>query len=200
METIVLLLFWALFHCKDCLSRSRILNIKITVIILFCLYDGNSYNTVRCRYNVVQYFMILHTILQSQQQNIRLWTHKKHPIPRPHGRDMGCLLAEFLEKIDCVITASHCSKMASLYWHGPLVTMDQHPLAGGCRHHIAPLHHSPSVGYASFAMLIVIFFPPSLALVAGTVFCGIFLFSFPTLFLGQLHVLYGSLLSPFINC
>ena len=50
--------------------------------------------TVRCRYNAVQHVMILHTILQSQQQNINqhFWTLKRHPMPRPYGRTMGCLL------------------------------------------------------------------------------------------------------------
>ena len=40
---------------------------------------------------------------------IRWWIHKRHPIPRPSGRAMGCLLWNIGEKIDRVITALHCT-------------------------------------------------------------------------------------------
>ena len=52
--------------------------------------------TVGCRYNAVQYDMILLTSLQLPMQNInQIWTHQRHPIPRPNGRAMGCLLWGF---------------------------------------------------------------------------------------------------------
>ena len=41
--------------------------------------------------------------------SIRCWIHKKHPIACPNGRAMGCLLWIFVRKIDCVITAPHCT-------------------------------------------------------------------------------------------
>ena len=37
------------------------------------------------------------------------WSHNRHPIPRPNGRAIRCLLWIFFEKIDHVVTASHCS-------------------------------------------------------------------------------------------
>ena len=35
----------------------------------------------------------------SSRTLIRLWTHKRHHIPRPNERDMGCLLWEFRRKL-----------------------------------------------------------------------------------------------------
>ena len=35
----------------------------------------------------------------SSRTYIRFWTHKRHPIPRPHGRDMGCPLRGFGRKL-----------------------------------------------------------------------------------------------------
>ena len=56
--------------------------------------------TPRCRGNAVQYGMILHTSLQSPMQNkIRVWSHKSHPIPRPNGWAMGCILQGFSRKL-----------------------------------------------------------------------------------------------------
>ena len=59
--------------------------------------------TVRCSYNAVQYVIILHTILQSQQQNISqtLYSQKVS-------------IVIILAKIDRVITASHCTFMCSI--------------------------------------------------------------------------------------
>ena len=59
-------------------------------------HHSGKFYTVECRYNAVQFITILHTALRWQQQN-RLQTHNTHPIPRPHGRAMGCLLWEFKE-------------------------------------------------------------------------------------------------------
>ena len=47
-------------------------------------------------------------------------THKIHPIPRPSGRTMGCLLWAF-EKIYRVIVASHCILRPHL-WYNPYDT------------------------------------------------------------------------------
>ena len=39
--------------------------------------------------------------------SIRCWLKKRHPIPRPYGRAMRCLLWIFVKKFNCVITALH---------------------------------------------------------------------------------------------
>ena len=56
--------------------------------------------------NVVRYF--INNYRNWGRISIRCWIYKRHHIPRPHGRVMGHLLWIFFEKIDCVITASHC--------------------------------------------------------------------------------------------
>ena len=45
--------------------------------------------SVECRYNAVQYNMTLHTSLQEESISIKVWNHKRHPIPRPNGRALG---------------------------------------------------------------------------------------------------------------
>ena len=53
----------------------------------------DSLHRVECRYNAMQYIMILHKILQmSAAEHTAVWIHKRHPISRPHGRDTGCPL------------------------------------------------------------------------------------------------------------
>ena len=48
--------------------------------------------TVECCCNMVQYDMILHTPCRNWGRiSIRGCIHKRHPIPRPDGRAMGCL-------------------------------------------------------------------------------------------------------------
>ena len=62
--------------------------------------DGNRYwdNTLECRYNTFHFITILHTALRWQQQYINQTSHSQQtPIPRPHGRAMGCLLWDFEE-------------------------------------------------------------------------------------------------------
>ena len=59
----------------------------------------NTHNTVQSRYNMVQHNMILFTALQWLGQNlIKVWIKKRHHIPHPHGRAMGCLLWGFGRK------------------------------------------------------------------------------------------------------
>ena len=53
--------------------------------------------------NIVRYHMNNYR----NRISIRWWIHKRHPIPRPNGRAMGCLLWIFVKKIDRVITASY---------------------------------------------------------------------------------------------
>ena len=74
--------------------------------------------------------VILHTTLQS--------THKGHPITHPHGRAMGCLW-EFLENIDCIVTAPHCIMI--IQWGVNFVQNphNRHPIAHQWGHIISAL-------------------------------------------------------------
>ena len=67
-------------------------------------------NTVECRYNAVNFSWYYHRRCgDSSRTSIRLQTHNKHPIPRPHGRaSYGVCFVGVRGKIDRVITAPHC--------------------------------------------------------------------------------------------
>ena len=81
-------------------------------ILLECHWLCTSLvHTVKCCYNVVQctvetlystiyyskYFKELN--FDKSTQYVALWTHKRHPIPRPFGRAMECLLWVFQQKL-----------------------------------------------------------------------------------------------------
>ena len=56
--------------------------------------------TIECHCNAIHYNVVLYILLQWLVQNlITRWTHKRHPIPCPHGRAMGCLLWGFGRKL-----------------------------------------------------------------------------------------------------
>ena len=57
-------------------------------------------NTVETLYNTIynrKYFIELN--IDKSTQYVALWTHKKHPIPRPFGRAMECLLWVLQQKL-----------------------------------------------------------------------------------------------------
>ena len=60
------------------------------------VYLRKHRHQVRCRYNMVHLIMMLNN--DDSRLYIRLWTHKRHPIPHPHGWDMGCPLCGFQRK------------------------------------------------------------------------------------------------------
>ena len=115
------------------------LSIKIKKT-LFNPFSAITVCTVRCRYNVVQYVMILHTILQPQQQNIfeHLWTHKRQPPSLALTGEIWASIVRMLEKNDryngialyIYMTrpwSSLCLQMSSCYrqgfiWHQRLHT------------------------------------------------------------------------------
>ena len=72
---------------------------------------GMILTTVKCRYKVVQYNMILHTSLQELRQNIsQRLNPQKTPLTSHWPASYGVSFANILEKIDCIITAPHCTK------------------------------------------------------------------------------------------
>ena len=57
-------------------------------------------NTVETLYSTIyysKYFIELN--IDKSTQYVALWTHKTHPIPRPFGRAMECLLWVFQQKL-----------------------------------------------------------------------------------------------------
>ena len=65
----------------------------------FLLFWGH-HCTVETLYSTIyysKYFIELN--LDKSTQYVALWTHKRHPIPRPFGRAMECLLWVFKQKL-----------------------------------------------------------------------------------------------------
>ena len=54
-----------------------------------------------------KYFIELN--FDKSTEYVALWTHKKHPIPRPFGRAMECLLWVTSTEIDRVIKGFYCT-------------------------------------------------------------------------------------------
>ena len=65
------------------------------------IYEGCSLrHTVETLYSTIyysKYFIELN--FDKSTQYVALWTHKRHPIPRPFGRAMECLLWVFQQKL-----------------------------------------------------------------------------------------------------
>ena len=61
-------------------------------------YENNIHsNAVITQSNIVRY--CIKVCWNWGTISIKCWIHKRHPIPRPLGRDMGCLLWIFLRKL-----------------------------------------------------------------------------------------------------
>ena len=54
-------------------------------------------SAVITRFNIVRYY--INKYRNWSRIWIRRWIHKRHPIPRPNGRAMGCLLWIFVRKL-----------------------------------------------------------------------------------------------------
>ena len=70
---------------------------------------------LECRYNAVQYCTIyyINNYRNWSRMSIRSWIHKIHPIPRPIGRAMRCLLWIFGRKWPCY----NGTAKLRCYWH-----------------------------------------------------------------------------------
>ena len=67
---------------------------------IFALFDTKKLTTVKTLYSTIyysKYFIELN--FDKSTQYVALWTHKRHPIPRPFGRAMECLLWVFQQKL-----------------------------------------------------------------------------------------------------
>ena len=77
-----------------------------TSLFVFCIFlnsymwHGMFYNSVETLYSTIyysKYFIELN--IDKSTLNVALWTHKRHPIPRPFGRAMECLLWVLQQKL-----------------------------------------------------------------------------------------------------
>ena len=65
--------------------------------------------TIECRYNAVQYSMVLHTPLQEVRQNINQRLNpQKTPHTSPWRASYGVSFVNILKKVCGVMTAPHC--------------------------------------------------------------------------------------------
>ena len=88
-------------------------------------------HTAGCRHNADKYKprIVCRTVVIDTEYEIKLFAHKRHPISRPWGRAMVCLLWEYLEKTD------HREQKQSLQIAGDQ-TLDHHIIDGPVYCHI----------------------------------------------------------------
>ena len=75
--------------------------------------------TVKCRYNAVQFIMILHTGLWKQRQKVnQILESQQTSHISPSRASYGVSLVKIVDKIDHVITAPHCIWILwALFYH-----------------------------------------------------------------------------------
>ena len=96
------------------LTSDRITSFDLILVVAFCKIrtwtwtsittkndtDWYQHTTVETLYSTIyysKYFIELN--FDKSTQYVALWTHKRHPIPRPFGRAMECLLWVFQQKL-----------------------------------------------------------------------------------------------------
>ena len=92
---------WLVRLVKFCSIHPRAI-IQRVIKLLSCIMclKNNSLNTVETLYSTIyysKYFIELN--FDKSTQYVALWTHKRHPIPRPFGRAMECLLWVLQQKL-----------------------------------------------------------------------------------------------------
>ena len=98
VTTAYIFLYFSPRDYKVLLSASVRDGVEISYTVYTLTLNNN--NTVKCSYNTVQHNVILHSSLQWVIQNInQLLDPQIHPIPRPNGQAMGCLLWGFWRKL-----------------------------------------------------------------------------------------------------
>ena len=83
------------FCCQKILVE--FLNYKPGIEITFILPVDSTVETLYSTIYYSKYFIELH--IDKSTQYVALWTHKRHPIPRPFGRAMECLLWVLQQKL-----------------------------------------------------------------------------------------------------
>ena len=76
------------------------LRLTFWVLFITACHGGRENATVETLYSTIyysKYFIELH--VDKSTQYVALWTHKRHPIPRPFGRAMECLLWVLQQKL-----------------------------------------------------------------------------------------------------
>ena len=71
--------------------------LKYAIKILMCIFQLNTVETLYSTIYYSQNFIELN--IDKSTQYVALWTHKRHPIPRPFGRAMECLLWVLQQKL-----------------------------------------------------------------------------------------------------
>ena len=92
---------WFLWWPPTGSSMFMVVVMLLMYSVLHCLYSvGNKITTVETLYSTIyysKYFIELN--FEKSTQYVALWTHKRHPIPRPFGRAMECLLWVLQQKL-----------------------------------------------------------------------------------------------------
>ena len=109
-------LYQCWLHVNWTLWNKLCRNVSCECIVVSILFYSSD--TVECNYNGFQYNMIQSSAVITRSKrvrscvincrkwgriSIRSWIHKTHPIPRPNGWAMGCLLWIFVRKLTALL-------------------------------------------------------------------------------------------------
>ena len=101
-EPIMIKFYDAIWHCQSVLHSNNLINpmVKWDNVTLNKIKLCHNIDTVETLYSTIfysKYFIELN--IDKSTQYVALWTHKRHPIPRPFGRAMECLLWVLQQKL-----------------------------------------------------------------------------------------------------
>ena len=92
---------WLDYKCYwNCFARDEFQHRKLCAIFYFIKVCTKCAHTMETLYSTIyysKYFIELN--FDKSTQYVALWTHKRHPIPRPFGRAMECLLWVLEQKL-----------------------------------------------------------------------------------------------------
>ena len=87
---------WISINKSNTDNTTQLLLLYEVYILVFSKYCDIVSSAVITRSNIVRYY--IYDYRNWSRISIRYWNHKRHPIPRPNGRAMGCILWIFVRK------------------------------------------------------------------------------------------------------
>ena len=89
----------------------------------WCTILDMELSAVITQSNIIRYY--INNYRNWGRISTRYWIHRRHTIPRPNGWAVECLLWIFLEKVDRIITASHCNFFQITQWIHKCIPLPQ---------------------------------------------------------------------------
>ena len=107
---------WLILGCNECCRSDSFQSFQLRLSFHYddmsARYDPQRLvysirsGAVKTRHNIIWY--CLHHCSNCNRIYVRVWVHERHPIPRPNGWAMGCLLWEFGRNLTVLYKTPHC--------------------------------------------------------------------------------------------